>query len=170
MNRLTSILSVIVLITSGRINSVRDSKSSNNKLDIQESKIHQQSLESDTLSIKCNLAVILEIEKDIDSLTIPKMKMFLEIFSKDCRNNAEFSELSNELLFTVIARYPELFISVMCDKITDTDSQEIYFQLSQPIHDLIPVDSIFNIINLTKQDCSQLDSIKKYLKIAKENN
>jgi len=170
MKKLTPILLFALLISVGCAQTGNDRKK--NKINPENSgdQIGQQtSQKSDIQNIKCSLDIILQIEGDIDSLTTSKMKMFLENFSKDCRNNVEFSEVSNEVLFIVIKKYPELFVDVMCNNNSAIEKKEIYFQLSQPLHDLIPVDSIYTRINQISRECSQLDSIKKYLKIATEN-
>ena len=170
MKNLISILAFALLLSASCVNNSRDGKNTKNSKEDSPLEAYKSGLQNnDTLLSKCSLDIILQIENDIDSLTIQKMRAFLNNFSKDCRNNVEFSEVSNEVLFIVMEKYPELFVTVMCDNNAEIECEEIYFQLSQPLHDLIPVDSIYNMMNQITRDCSQLDSIKKYLQIATEN-
>jgi len=170
MKSLISILAIALLLSASCVNSSRDGKNTKNGKEDSPVEVNESgSQNNDALLSKCSLDIILQIENDIDALTLQKMRAFLTNFSKDCRNNVEFSEVSNEVLFIVIEKYPELFVTVMCDNNAEIECEEIYFQLSQPLHDLIPVDSIYNRINQITQDCPQLDSIKKYLQIATEN-
>ena len=170
MKSLISILAIALLLSASCANPSRDGKSTKNSKENSAEEVNKpESQNNDTLLSKCSLDIILQIENDIDSLTTKKMSAFLTNFSKDCRNNVEFSEVSNEVLFIVIEKYPELFVTVMCDNNAEIECEEIYFQLSQPLHDLIPIDSIYNRMNQITRDCSQLDSIKKYLQIATEN-
>jgi len=170
MKSLISILTIALLLSASCVNPARDGKNTKNGKEDSPVEVYKSgSQNNDTLLSKCSLDIILQIENDIDSLTIQKMRAFLTNFSKDCRNNVEFSEVSNEVLFIVIEKYPELFVTVMCDNNAEIECEEIYFQLSQPLHDLIRVDSIYNRMNQITRDCSHLDSIKKYLQIATEN-
>ena len=170
MKSLISILAIALLLSASCANPSRDRKNTKNGKENSAEEVNKpESQNNDTLLSKCSLDIILQIENDIDSLTTQKMRAFLTNFSKDCRNNVEFSEVSNEVLFIVIEKYPELFVTVMCDNNAEIECDEIYFELSQPIHDLIPIGSIYNRFNQITRDCSQLDSIKKYLRIASEN-
>ena len=140
MKGLISILAITLLLTASCVNPSRDGKNTKNGKENSSEEVNKaESQNNGTLLSKCGLDIILQIENDIDSLTIQKMRAFLTNFSKDCRNNVEFSEVSNEVLFIVIEKYPDLFVTVMCDNNAEIECEEIYFQLSQPLHDLIPV-------------------------------
>ena len=62
---------------------------------------------------KCDLTIVLETSNKINNLSEDLILRFLQTFGKECKNNVEFSEFSNEVLFKVIQGYPELFYKII---------------------------------------------------------
>jgi hypothetical protein len=58
----------------------------------------------------CDGQTLLYISQHLDSFTEEGIIKFLGTFSKECKNNAEFSEWSNELLFKVIQKNVNLYM------------------------------------------------------------
>lgn len=104
--------------------------------------------------IKCNTSIILETTEKIDSVSENLMLRFLKTFGKDCRNNVEFSEFSNEILFKVIQQQPELFCEVLEDNKNQIEFEEIILELKSPINDLIDLNLTINRIANTKTESS----------------
>ncbi len=129
----------------------------------------EYSLITDT--IKCNTEIVLRTLNKIDSLSESDIRLFLKVFSPKCRNNVEFSEFSNELLFKVLEKHPDSFISVICNsKLDDNiDFNTIYEELKSPLHDLIPIERIKSAIESTSFKCERADSTIKALTIASES-
>ena len=93
-------------------------------------------------SSKCQSAPLLTLDKNLDSLTSEMILDFLSVFSVTCEANVEFGQWSNELLFKILDRNPELTLMVLSDHIDQLDTTSIYKELQSPLYDLIPVDSI----------------------------
>ncbi len=58
----------------------------------------------------CDSKTLLYVSENLDSLTEEGIIKFLNTFSEECRNNAEFSEWSNELLFDVMMSDVDLYM------------------------------------------------------------
>ena len=64
---------------------------------------------------RCDGNLVLDIEEDIENLSDTMIYLFLYTFDSICLNNIEFREHSNEVLFKMLERYPELF-AIQFDK------------------------------------------------------
>ena len=125
-----------------------------------------RAVETTTFTFKCNIDFVLEIHENLDSLTVKKIIEFLKVFSIECRNNVEFSEFSNEVLFEVMDRQPDNFIKAICETQADIEYQIIYDEIKSPLHDLIPLDKIKKGVESSSQRCERIDSVLKALDIA----
>jgi len=67
---------------------------------------------------------------------------FLCTFDNSCKNNAEYSEYSNETLFAVLEKAPNLFFQVMATG--QIDNKIILKEIENPISDLINLQNIYN--------------------------
>lgn len=112
---------------------------------------------SDTL--KCNISIVREVYENIDSTSNELMLKFLKTFGKDCKNNVEFSEFSNETLFMVIQKRTEIFTKILENNLNQIDFDEIIFNLGNPLHDLIDLDLTINKIADTNIDKSIKDKL-----------
>jgi hypothetical protein len=124
---------------------------------------------SDTLNIeaidyRCNTFIILEVEEAIDNLTSQHIEKLLLTFDSSCSNHAEFGEYSNEVLFMVIDKDPELFLVEFQNLIERIDTATIFHEFASPIHDGIDVRNILNKIENTKINNSSKERIKEILK------
>jgi hypothetical protein len=123
----------------------------------------------DSVILKCNEDIVLRVHEHLDSLSIKEIIQFLKVFSIECRNNVEFSEFSNEVLFEVMDRQPMSFIKAICETQSDIEYQAIYDEIKSPLHDLIPLDSIKKSVESAPQRCERIDSVIKSLDIATRN-
>lgn len=96
-------------------------------------------------TIQCNIIIVRETNRNINNLEFSDVALFLQTFSEKCRNNVEYSEFSNEVLFKVLEAYPVEIIKCFdtCEKI---EINFILSELSNPIHD-INITKIIEILN-----------------------
>lgn len=62
---------------------------------------------------KCDSKVLVFTSKKIETLTQKELTDFLLTFGLECRNNVEFSEWSNELLFRILEKQTELTVKTI---------------------------------------------------------
>ena len=146
-----------VSITSGNINSLGT---------IDSTKVSNVPV---SVILKCNEDIVLRVHEHLDSLSVNEIIQFLKVFSIECRNNVEFSEFSNEVLFEVMDRQPMSFIKAICETQSDIEYQAIYSEIKSPLHDLIPLDKIKKSVKSAPQRCERIDSVIKSLDIATRN-
>jgi DNA-binding protein Fis len=121
--------------------------------------LNSYSQERQADSLKCNISIINEVYENIENISSDLMLQFLKTFGEDCKNNIEFSEFSNETLFKVIQKKPELFCK-MIEKLEDEIELDIILlELETPLLDLINMKTTRNQIKNTKIS----DDIKKRL-------
>lgn len=101
---------------------------------------------ADQDSLKCNMQIILQTEDHLDSLSMDEMLLFLDSFGEACRNNAEFSECSNAVLFDVLMHKPALFCEALNRNKSQLDVAYIFLNLENPVSDLIDLERIRVII------------------------
>jgi len=56
------------------------------------------------------MLVITEVESVADSLDVNLVKKFLCTFDKTCKSNKEYSKRSNDMLFQLLLKNPNLFL------------------------------------------------------------
>lgn len=91
---------------------------------------------------KCDGAVIQYAQAKAGKLTKSDMKNFMLTFGKECDNNVEFSEFSNEVLFLVLSRQTKLTLKTIEKEETQLDLEAILDDLSAPISDTVLVEKI----------------------------
>lgn len=92
--------------------------------------------------MKCDGAVIQYAEARAGRLTKSDMKNFLSTFGKECDNNVEFSEFSNEVLFLVLSKQTKLTLKTIEKEEKQLDLEAILGDLREPISDMIHVENI----------------------------
>jgi hypothetical protein len=113
----------------------------------------------DSDSLKCNISVVLEANQNKENISEGLMFKFLKAFGKDCKNNVEFSEFSNETLFLIIQKNADLFAEILENNLKAIDFEEIIFNLENPLNDLIDLDLTINKIADTKIDKTIKDKL-----------
>lgn len=107
---------------------------------------------------KCDGAVIEYTQARAGKLTKKEMKNFLLTFGKECDNNVEFSESSNEVLFLVLNRQTRLTLKTIEKEEKQLELEAIRDDLSYPISDIIPLKEILNKVKKVKME-SRLKSL-----------
>ena len=95
---------------------------------------------------KCDLEKVRIVNQHLDSLTAQMLSEFLCTFDNSCKNNVEYSEFSNETLFAVLEKAPNLFFQVMTTG--QIDNKIILKEIENPINDLINLQKIYDKIKL----------------------
>ncbi len=84
---------------------------------------------------KCSIQVVKKIHDNIENLSYEIIGEFLCTIDRTCKNNAEFSEWSNEMLFKIIEKNPTLYFSVLKD-MNNERQQYILSEFENPIIDI----------------------------------
>lgn len=91
---------------------------------------------------------------------------FLLTFGQECRNNVEYSEWSNDLLFSLIDKQTDLTVRTIEKEEKRIEMAEILDDLSSPIHDLTNIKDIISKIEKAKINKEIKDKIIERLKTA----
>ncbi|MBL7851791.1 MAG: hypothetical protein JNN04_12885 [Cyclobacteriaceae bacterium] len=91
---------------------------------------------------KCDGAVLSATSEKLGKLNQREIRNFLLTFGKECRNNVEYSEWSNELLFAILNNQTELSLKTIEKFETSIDLEEILADLGSPINDTIDVKAL----------------------------
>lgn len=104
---------------------------------------------SQTQCLKCDLEVLKLTSETVENLTSSRIRDFLCTIDESCVNSAEFSEVSNELLFEIFLREPKLSLEILNNR----PNQSIDFilkELSEPIHDGIDLERVYSNVSQVK--------------------
>ena len=119
-------------------------------------------------SNKCNFNYLIEVRANIDNLSNELISKLLYTIDDDCQNNVEFGEFSNGLLFMVLEKSPELFIQTFENSIAFIDTSYLFFDLRNPISDLIDIKGIIDNINSLEIENQSKKMIVRNLRIAEQ--
>ena len=101
-------------------------------------------------SIKCNLNLTNYADEKY-KLNQQEIRVFFASIGEDCKNNAEFSQWSNEILFSILQSYPDWATEEIAR--LNIDMQDFIFQeLSEPVHDGIDLNKISGILRKSNGD------------------
>jgi hypothetical protein len=121
-------------------------------------------------SCKCNDNCWPDLKKNNYYLNDDQILLFLNSIGEECKNDAEFSEVSNEVLFNIVGANPESFLKVIETNSSKIDIKWILHELENPVNDGIDVRSIFEKINNITGYDSTKNLIIKSLNIALNKN
>ena len=96
---------------------------------------------------KCDINKLVVVDNHLDSLTYQIVKDFLCTFDDTCKTNSEYSEWSNEILYKVIEKAPEIFFQVITKE--QIDNKILIEEIENPILDY-DYQKIYNKIKVTK--------------------
>lgn len=101
---------------------------------------------------KCDGTVVLSTQNKVGRLTEKDLRDFLLTFGKECQNNVEFSEFSNEVLFLVLDKHTELTLKTIEKEEKKIELDEILNDLSSPISDMIVVKNLISKVEKVRID------------------
>lgn len=135
---------IIVIIASFSIYSCKDSTKVNADR-VKESKGEKQEILSTENNEKCDIQRVVALKKELPKASKESIIRFLSAISVDCKNNAEFGQLSNEVLFEVLQAKPIEAIAIIGKE--NVDKNEIYKMLENPINDAVNLKELISNIN-----------------------
>lgn len=98
---------------------------------------------------KCNINTVIELRNG-DSINDEKIVHFLYAIDKSCKNNVEWSELSNGTLFWLAENATDGFLEQVILNKEKLDVNQIVEEFNQPINDQIDLISIYRKIEKLK--------------------
>ncbi|MEO9870097.1 hypothetical protein [Ekhidna sp.] len=103
-------------------------------------------------SIKCSSDALLQVNENLSNLNKSHINLLLSTFSIECRNNVEYSQWSNGLLFEVLSTNSSDLIELL-SKDDNYDIDFIIKEIETPINDkYIPNDLIAEIDSTSADD------------------
>lgn len=115
---------------------------------------------------KCDGAILLRTSERIGKLKQDEIRDFLLTFGPECKNNVEYSEWSNELLFSLLDKQTELTLKTIEKEERKIEMNEILNDLNSPINDLIDIKEIIVKVDNVKMNKRFKDRIIEQLKSA----
>ncbi len=115
---------------------------------------------------KCDGTVLLSTSEKIGKLNQKEVTEFLLTFGQECRNNVEYSEWSNELLFSLLDKQTDLTVKTIEKEEKIIEMDEFFDDLSSPIHDPINIKNIISKIEKIKFKKELKDKIIERLRTA----
>ena len=94
---------------------------------------------------RCDIQKIKAVYENIDKLTYKIINEFLCTFDKSCELNVEYSEWSNEMLFTIIEKNTDLYFEVL-ENLNQQKKDYLLKEIENPIHDGIDFQKIHDRI------------------------
>ena len=118
-------------------------------------------------NLKCSISIVAKTEKNIDNITKKQILTFLKTFGTECKNNVEFQEYSNEVLFKILELKTDLFCQVVNERINNIEINQIIKEIDNPINDLYNIEIIKNRISKSSLEKSIKVKIIKALNSTK---
>lgn len=115
---------------------------------------------------KCDGAILLRTSERIGRLKQDEIRDFLLTFGQECKNNVEYSEWSNELLFSLLDKQTELTLKTIEKEERKIEMNEILNVLNDPINDLIDIKEILVKVDNVKMNKRFKNRIIEQLKSA----
>lgn len=108
--------------------------------------------------IKCKIDAVKEVKNNIDNLTEEQAYNFLCCIDESCSINVEFTEFSNEILYLLLYKRPELALKILSIH-SNISLNYLRKQLENPINDKIDVNNVYKSI----EDVGNYEAMKKEL-------
>jgi hypothetical protein len=115
---------------------------------------------------KCDGTILLSTSERIGKLKQDEILDFLLTFGTECNSNVEYSEWSNELLFSLLYKQTELTLKTIKKEERKIEMNEILNDLNSPINDLIDIKQILVKVDKVKVNKRFKNRIIEQLKSA----
>jgi hypothetical protein len=116
------------------------------------------------------MAKLLDVSKSVGRVTHQEIVDFLLTFGEECKNNVEYSEWSNELLFELLEKQTELTVKTIAHQTQRIELAAILENLEGPIHDRFDLKTIIAKVEKVKFNPEMKNEIINRLKIANSKN
>ena len=115
---------------------------------------------------KCKIEFARDIKTNIDSLTERQVYVFLCSMDESCINDVEFSQYSNDVLYLLLYKKPELVLKTLSKY--DISLEYIREQLANPVNDRINVKEVHELIKNIDDYKEIKENLLKGIKLAIE--
>jgi hypothetical protein len=115
---------------------------------------------------KCDETILLRTSRQMGELKAYEIREFLKTFGRECRINVEYSEWSNELLLLLLDHQTALALTVLDKEEKRIEIDEILYNLSSPVNDLINVSEVISKVEQVTIDPRLKKEILDKLKVA----
>lgn len=99
---------------------------------------------------KCDDSVLSQINTNMNKLTSSEIRMFLAVFDVSCKNNVEFSEFSNELLFGVLDKHTKKVLLILEKQYPEIQLKALLNVLEYPLVDTIDLNDLIQKVEKVK--------------------
>jgi hypothetical protein len=113
---------------------------------------------------KCDIEKVKTVHENIDNLTFKMVEDFLCTFDHSCETNIEFSQWSNEMLYKVLDKEPELTIKVL-DQSQLYNFEILLDEIENPIHDF-DYQNIYEKVSEVKTENDFKQKVLKSIELA----
>ncbi len=121
---------------------------------VKESKVETRETSSLDSNKKCDIEKVAVLKQQLPNASKESILSFLSTISTDCKNNAEFGQFSNEVLFEVLQAMPMEVLMIIGKENVEKD--KIYQMLESPVSDAVNLSELIDSINKL-----ELQSIEK---------
>ena len=101
---------------------------------------------------QCDTKKVLTIVQNMENLNEKEVDDFLNQFHEDCINNVEFREFSNETLFELTGKNPDLLIRLLEQRKGKGNYKLIMKEFNSPLHDGFDLQTIYDTVMDTEND------------------
>ena len=151
----------IIILSFFIISCQSNTKESKSIIKTQEVTEVQKAVQTD----KCNITKVVELKKQLPlNANYVLIKSFLLTISYDCKNNVEFTQFANEVLFETLKHQPLDVLKVIEKE--NVEKSEIYKMLESPISDAINLNELILSINNLEIKNNEKEKVIKSLKVA----
>jgi hypothetical protein len=112
------------------------------------------------------VTILVRTSERIEKLKQEEIRDFLLTFGQECRNNVEYSQWSNELLFSMLDKHTDLVLKTIEKEEKKIEMNEILDDLSSPINDMVNVKDLIPKIEQVKINERLKKEIIKRIKTA----
>lgn len=99
---------------------------------------------------KCDDSVLSQINANMSKLTSSEIRMFLAVFDVSCKNNVEFSEFSNELLFRALEMHTKKVLLILEKEYPEIQLKSILSELESPVTDAADLTDLIQKVEKVK--------------------
>lgn len=114
---------------------------------------------------KCDIKIVADVKKALSSnIDNYDIVSFLKTISPECKNNVEFNEFANKVLFDVIDNNPLIFLESLNND--DIIKDEVFKMIENPVNDNIDLTRLLTKIKRATINSSNKKKLIKSLTIS----
>lgn len=117
-------------------------------------------------SCTCDILNLVKIQESINNLTEAELVDFLWTFDGRCKNNVEYGEFSNEVLYSLLSNKDARLLIRVLSKNNDLPLEGLKQAIENPIDDSIDLNKAYDNIKKIKRHKNIRDSILQSINIA----